>query len=76
MAKSSNTTKLPIYSGMIRQEHSETVVKMLVNNAVDFRVSKVGCDPLSVAVYAKFESIETAEEFEAAVTAYQITQWS
>lgn len=68
--------KLPIYSGMIHQEHSETVVKMLVNNAIDFRVSKVGCDALSIAVYAKFESIEDANEFESAITAYQIIQWS
>ena len=72
----SNTTKLPIYAGMIHQEHSETAVKMLLNNAVDFRISKVGCDALSIAIYAKFESLNAAEEFEAAVTSYQITQWS
>lgn len=76
MANEIKTTKLPIYAGMIHQEHSETVAKMLAKTAIDFRISKVGCDTMSVAIYAKFETVEDAQNFEADVTVYQISQWS
>ena len=74
--KTIEATKLPIYAGMIHQEHSETVAKMLAAVAIDLRISKIGCDAMSVAVYAKFETVEDAQKFEVNVTPYQIAQWS
>lgn len=76
MANETQATKLPIYAGMIQQEHSETVAKMLTKAAIDFRISKIGCDAMSVAIYAKFKTVEDAQKFEADVTSYQISQWS
>lgn len=67
---------LPAYAGMISQEHAETVVKLLAEKSVDFHVSLIGCTPTTIAIYAKFESVEKQKNFEADITPYQIIQWS
>ena len=66
---------LPAYAGMISQEHAEAVVKLLADS-VDYRVSKIGCSPTTMAIYAKFETVEKQKKFEADITPYQIIQWS
>ena len=66
---------LPAYAGMISQEHAETVIKLLTDS-VDYHVSKIGCTPTSMAIYAKFETVEKQKKFEANITPYQIIQWS
>ena len=66
---------LPTYAGMINQEHAETVIKLLAES-VDYRISKIGCTPTTMAIYAKFNSIDDQKEFEAAITPFQVVQWS
>ena len=67
---------LPTYAGMIHQEHSETVVKLLAEKSVDFHVSLIGCTPTTIAIYAKFESVEKLRDFATLVDPYKFTKWS
>ena len=67
---------LPTYAGMIYQEHSEAVVKLLAEKAIDFHVSLIGCTPTTMAIYAKFESVEKQRDFATLVDPYKFTKWS
>lgn len=67
---------LPSYAGMISQEHAETVLKLLAASAVDYHVSTIGCNVSTMAIYAKFETVEKQKTFEEDITPYQFVQLS